>query len=73
MRGWGKDTVAFAPFQSPCRIYFNLAKFQKVFAGRTECSQGSHAGCSLPTPNVDAMQKKFCIILIETQVTSNHQ
>ena len=38
-----KDTVAFAPCQSPCRIYFNMAKFQKVFAGRTECSRGPHA------------------------------
>ena len=35
-----KDTVAFAPCQSPCRIYFKMAKFQKVFAGRTECSRG---------------------------------
>ena len=26
--------------QSPCRIYLQMAKFQKVFAGRTECSRG---------------------------------
>ena len=38
-----KDTVAFAPCQSPCPIYFNMAKFQKVFTGRTECSRGPHA------------------------------
>ena len=38
-----KDTVAFAPCQSPCRIYFKVEKFQKVFAGRTECSRGPHA------------------------------
>ena len=43
IRGWGKVIAAFAPFQSPCRIYFNMAKFQNVFAGRTECSRGPHA------------------------------
>ena len=48
-----------------------MAKFQKVFAGRTKCSRGPHAaeqGRSLPTPGLDCRYKRKNYVWVTNNV-----